>query len=68
MQSEGTSLKDFIVVDKLGTGSFSSVYKVQRIDDKNYYAMKKVIIHSSRLKSIKWKKNKNKMLSIKLEF
>jgi NIMA (never in mitosis gene a)-related kinase 1/4/5 len=53
MQSEGTSLKDFIVVDKLGTGSFSSVYKVQRIDDKNYYAMKKVNIHSRRSKSIK---------------
>lgn len=68
MQSEGTSLKDFIVVDKLGTGSFSSVYKVQRIDDKNYYAMKKVIIHSSRSKSIKWKKKKNKTPSTKLEF
>jgi hypothetical protein len=45
MQLEGKSLKDYIVVDKFGTGSFSSVYKLQRIDDINCYAMKKVAIY-----------------------
>lgn len=37
-----SSLKSFNVLEKLGEGSFASVYKVQRIDDKKLYAMKKV--------------------------
>jgi serine/threonine protein kinase len=37
-----SSLKNFAVLEKLGEGSFATVYKVQRIDDKNLYAMKKV--------------------------
>lgn len=39
-----TSLRDFEVVSKLGEGSFSCVYRVQRIDDKQFYAMKKVLV------------------------
>lgn len=40
--SSSSSLKSFNVLEKLGEGSFASVYKVQRIDDKKLYAMKKV--------------------------
>lgn len=39
-----SSLKSFAVIEKLGEGSFASVYKVQRIDDQKLYAMKKVRI------------------------
>ena len=36
------SLKDFQVMDKLGEGAYSSVYKVKRISDSQTYALKKV--------------------------
>ena len=36
------SLKDFVIVAKLGEGAYSSVYKVQRIIDSQIYALKKV--------------------------
>ena len=36
------SLKDFQLVEKLGEGSYSSVYKVKRITDNCEYALKKV--------------------------
>lgn len=36
------SLKDFVIVAKLGEGAYSSVYKVQRIVDSQIYALKKV--------------------------
>jgi hypothetical protein len=36
------SLKDFVIVSKLGEGAYSSVYKVQRILDSQVYALKKV--------------------------
>lgn len=45
-----SSLKSFNVLEKLGEGSFASVYKVQRIDDKKLYAMKKVSPSLFRLK------------------
>jgi NIMA (never in mitosis gene a)-related kinase len=47
-QATGSTLKSFNVLEKLGEGSFASVYKVQRIDDKKLYAMKKVIINEFR--------------------
>ena len=34
--------KDFQLVEKLGEGSYSSVYKVKRITDNCEYALKKV--------------------------
>ena len=36
------SLKDFVILSKLGEGAYSSVYKVQRIVDSQVYALKKV--------------------------
>ena len=36
------SLKDFVIISKLGEGAYSSVYKVQRIVDSQIYALKKV--------------------------
>ena len=36
------SIKDFQIVKKLGSGSFSEVWKVKRISDNQEYAMKKV--------------------------
>jgi NIMA (never in mitosis gene a)-related kinase len=52
-QNSGSSLKNFTVLEKLGEGSFASVYKVERIDDKNLYAMKKVYIFLCRSKLVK---------------
>lgn len=36
------SLADFKILSKLGSGAYSSVYKVQRILDNEIYALKKV--------------------------
>lgn len=36
------SERDFVILKKLGEGSFGDVYKVKRISDMNEYAMKKV--------------------------
>jgi NIMA (never in mitosis gene a)-related kinase len=36
------SLKDFVIIAKLGEGAYSSVYKVQRVVDNQFYALKKV--------------------------
>ena len=35
-------LSDFQVIKKLGDGAYSSVYKVKRVDDNEFYALKKV--------------------------
>lgn len=37
-----TSIRSFVPLDKLGEGSFASVYKVQRVCDHQIYALKKV--------------------------
>ena len=39
-----TGLKDFQIIQKLGDGAYSSVYKVRRIEDGQTYALKKVKI------------------------
>lgn len=39
-----TSLDDFVITDKLGDGAYSKVFKVQRSEDNQLYAMKKVKI------------------------
>jgi len=37
-------LKDFVILNKVGEGAFSIVYKVKRISDNQIYALKKVFI------------------------
>lgn len=44
------SLKDFVILSKLGEGAYSSVYKVQRISDSQTYALKKVKMTNLSLK------------------
>jgi len=39
-----TILRDFVIIQKLGDGAYSSVYKVKRIEDGHVYALKKVKI------------------------
>ena len=39
-----TSLADFKILEKLGVGSYSSVYKVERLEDEKVYALKKIKI------------------------
>ena len=41
-QNTGPSLKQFKVMNQLGQGSFSKVFKVMRILDQKLYALKKV--------------------------
>lgn len=36
------SLKDFVIMEKLGAGSFATVYKARRLIDQNLYALKKI--------------------------
>lgn len=37
-----TNIRNFLPIEKLGEGSFASVYKVQRVCDQQIYALKKV--------------------------
>ena len=37
-----TMIKDFVILSKLGEGSFSTVFSVKRLSDQSDYAMKKV--------------------------
>jgi NIMA (never in mitosis gene a)-related kinase len=39
------SLSDFVILQRIGEGSYSSVHKVKRISDGNIYALKQVHIH-----------------------
>lgn len=39
-----SSIRDFIPMCKLGEGSYSTVYKVRRLNDNLIYALKKVKI------------------------
>lgn len=36
------SLRDFVVLNKIGDGAYSEVFKVKRISDGKHYAIKKV--------------------------
>jgi len=40
------SVSDFLFLDKLGDGAYSTVFKVKRISDGNIYAFKKVKLGS----------------------
>ena len=39
-------LSDFAIIRKLGDGAYSSVFKVKKNDDSEYYALKKVYMAS----------------------
>lgn len=39
-------LDDFNILAKLGSGAYSSVYKVRRVLDEKFYALKKVKLGS----------------------
>jgi serine/threonine protein kinase len=41
---EKMSLSDFVILSKIGEGSFSSVHKVNRTSDKKIYALKQVLM------------------------
>ena len=43
-------INDFEILKKLGSGSFSSVYKVKRKSDSQEYAMKKVMMNGLQMK------------------
>jgi serine/threonine protein kinase len=37
------SLRDFVIMEKLGQGSFAQVYKARRLTDQKLYALKQVM-------------------------
>ncbi|CAD8178841.1 unnamed protein product [Paramecium octaurelia] len=60
-QTKTSSLKDFQIIQELGKGSFSTVYKVKRIADGQEYALKKV-----KLGSLKYKEKENALNEVRL--
>jgi len=58
---QNLTFKDFEVISTLGTGAFSSVYKVKRISDGQQYALKKVS-----LPSLKYKEKINALNEIRI--
>tara|TARA_B110000285_G_C15115733_1_gene613935 strand:+ start:154 stop:654 length:501 start_codon:yes stop_codon:yes gene_type:complete len=55
------SIKDFVTLKKLGSGSFSEVFKVKRVSDQTEYAMKKV-----KLMSLSTKEKENALNEIRI--
>jgi NIMA (never in mitosis gene a)-related kinase len=45
-QAQSTTINDFLIVNKIGTGSYSEVFKVQRKSDGHVYALKKVSLEN----------------------
>lgn len=42
-----TRMSDFLLMDKIGDGAYSEVFKVKRLSDNKIYALKKVSCHKS---------------------
>ena len=56
-----TSLKDFEILQKLGDGSFASVFKVLRFSDSKIYALKKV-----KMQNLKSKEKESSLNEVRL--
>jgi len=54
-------IRDFQILQKIGEGSYSSVYKVRRLTDNTIYALKKV-----KLLNLKEKEKENALNEIRL--
>lgn len=61
-------MKNFKVLNEIGKGAFSEVYKVMRISDGLIYAIKKVILLTLRLEWDSSRSKRKKMLLTKSEF
>jgi NIMA (never in mitosis gene a)-related kinase 1/4/5 len=55
------SLKDFTILEKLGEGAYSTVYRVERIIDGQIYALKKV-----RLTNLSEKEKENALNEVRI--
>ena len=53
------NMKNFLVLEKIGNGAFSQVYKVKRISDGELYAMKRI-----KMKDLNQKERKNSLTEI----
>ena len=54
-------MKDFKIISKLGQGAYSKVYKVNRNDDGNTYALKTV-----KIKDLSQKEKENALNEIRI--
>ena len=62
-------MENFEILEKIGEGSFSSVYKVKRKIDNQIYALKKVSLQNLKEKNIRNALNEIRILaSIKSNF
>ena len=55
------TLHSFVPLERIGEGTFSSVYKVRRVSDNGIYALKKVLHELKKIKiaSLKDKEKEN---------
>lgn len=63
-----TKLEDFVVLGKLGSGSFSEVHKVRRVEDGRIYALKQVSKSISRSDCPSLNPGNKKVHWLKLKF
>jgi NIMA (never in mitosis gene a)-related kinase len=57
------NLREYILKEKLGTGSYGVVYKVQKRTDKSFYVLKQISLFNMNKTQIEEVKNESKILS-----